>query len=46
MDHWIKNGSLSNEERTKQIEMVRQKYNWDDIAEQVLQVYKNVSTGQ
>lgn len=43
MNHWIKNGSLSNEERTKQIEMVRQKYNWDDIAEQVLQVYKSVS---
>lgn len=46
MDCWLKNSSLSNEERTEQIEMVRQKYNWDDIAEQVLQVYKSVSTAQ
>lgn len=42
LDQWIKKGPLSREEQTKQIEMVRQKYNWDNVAEQVLQVYKNV----
>lgn len=45
MNHWLKNESLSNEERTKQIEMVKQRYSWHDIAEQVLQVYKSVSAG-
>ncbi len=42
LDQWTKKGPLSGEEQTKQIEMVRQKYNWDNVAEQVLQVYKNV----
>lgn len=42
LDQWIKKGPLSNEEQDKQIEMLRQRYNWDNVAEQVLQVYKNV----
>ncbi len=42
LDQWIKKCPLSGEEQTKQIEMVRQRYNWGDVAEQVLQVYKNV----
>lgn len=42
MGHWIKNECLSNEQRTEQIEMVRQKYNWDNIADQILEVYKKV----
>lgn len=44
LDYWMKNGSLSREEQIRQIKMVRQKYDWDDIAEQVLQVYKSIST--
>jgi len=34
--------SVSKQERIRQIEMVKQKYNWDKIAQQVLLVYKNV----
>ena len=44
-DH-ISNGTLSKEEQAKQIEMVWQKYNWDNIAEQVLQVYQNTLSGE
>jgi len=44
LDYWMKKGHLSREEQIRQIKMVRQKYDWDDIAEQVLQVYKSVST--
>ena len=42
LDHWIKKGAPSDEEQAKRIEMVRQKYNWDNVAEQVLQVYENI----
>ena len=46
LDCWIKSGPLSDEEQTKQIKMVREKYNWDDVAEQVLQVYKDAFVGR
>jgi glycosyltransferase involved in cell wall biosynthesis len=44
--YWIKNSPLSKQEQTRQIEMVEKKYNWDDIAEQVFQVYKEVYDGR
>ena len=46
LDDQIRKGTLSKEEQAKQIEMVRQRYNWDNIAEQVLQVYKNTLAGE
>ena len=45
LDEQIRKGALSKEERAKQIEMVLQRYNWDNIAEQVLQVYKSTLAG-
>jgi len=39
-------GTLSNQEKAKQVEMVRQKYNWDNIAEQVLKVYEKTLAGE
>ena len=38
----LSKGALPKEEQAKQIEMARQSYNWDNIADQVLQVYKKV----
>jgi len=35
-------GSLSEEEKRRQIETVRAKYNWDDIARKTFEVYKSV----
>jgi glycosyltransferase involved in cell wall biosynthesis len=46
LDDWIKKGAMSKEERAKQIEMITQKYNWNNIAEQTLRVYKSVLVGK
>ncbi len=37
--------ALSQEERNKQIQKVRQEYNWDHIARQTLQVYAKIDSG-
>lgn len=42
LEYWIKKGLLSKEEQAKQIEMIAQKYNWNNIAEQTLRVYESV----
>ena len=39
---WIERGTLKPQEQSKQIKMVKQKYNWDNIAEKVAQVYSQV----
>jgi glycosyltransferase involved in cell wall biosynthesis len=41
LGYWMEKGPPSSEERVKQIEMVKQRYNWDNVARQVLQVYKD-----
>ena len=41
LDDQIRKGTLSKEEQAKQIEMIQQRYNWDNIAEQVYQVYED-----
>lgn len=42
LDHWISKGVLSSEEQARQVETVRQKYNWDNIADQTRQVYEKM----
>jgi len=42
---WIKVGRLSGEEQVKQVEFIKQKYNWDKIAVQVRQVYEDTLAG-
>ena len=40
LDHWINRGPLTDVQRADQLEMVRQKYNWDNVAQQVLEIYE------
>ncbi len=40
LDYWMNRGPLTDDQRTGQLEMVRQKYNWDNVAQQVLQIYE------
>ena len=42
LTYYIGKCALYTEEQAKQIGIVRQRYNWDNIADQVLQVYKKV----
>ena len=42
ISYWMAKGPLSADERDRQIEMLRQRYNWDNIAEKVLGVYEGV----
>jgi len=46
LDDWIKKGPMPREEQAKQIEMITQKYNWNNIAEQTLRVYESVLVGK
>ncbi len=45
MHLWQNTGAFSIEEQTEQIEMVKQKYNWDKIAQQTLEVYNSIFAG-
>ena len=40
LEYWIRRGPLKDEEREEQLAMVRQRYNWDKIAEETLKVYE------
>jgi len=40
LNYWMQRAPLSKEDQAKQIEMIRQRYNWDKIAEQVYKVYE------
>jgi len=42
LEYWIRRGPLSDEEQEEQLEMVRQRYDWDKIAEETLKVYEAV----
>ena len=42
LDDWINKSMMSKEEQAKQIEMITQKYNWNNIAKQTLRVYESV----
>lgn len=46
LDDWIKKGPMSKQEQAKQIEMITQRYNWNNIAEQTLRVYESVLVGK
>lgn len=39
LECWMRKGPLPQEERRQQIGAVRRRYNWDSVAEQVLEVY-------
>ncbi|MBN1254717.1 MAG: glycosyltransferase family 4 protein [Deltaproteobacteria bacterium] len=43
LEYWIEQGPLAEKEREEQLEMVRQSYDWDKIAEETLKVYEAVS---
>jgi len=42
LECWIEKGPLSGEGQEKQLAMVRQRYDWDKIAEETLRVYEAV----
>ena len=45
MGQFIKFPVQTGEKKDCQIEILRQKYDWDKIAEQTLDVYKSVESG-